>query len=74
MHADLIMVFGLLVMFFAFPAFVAAWSEGEAPRLAALFLMFGGALCFYATTIKPGGYSAMDVPMSFVNVAAMILN
>lgn len=73
MQADLIMVIGVMIIFFAVPAFVSAWSEKEAPRFAALFAFIGAALCFYATTVKPGGFPLSDVPMAFVNVVAQIL-
>lgn len=73
MQADLMMVIGVTVIFFAIPAFVSAWSDREAPRFAALSAFLGTALCFYATTVKPGGFPLSDVPMAFVNVVAQIL-
>lgn len=57
MQADLIMVIGVVIACFAIPAFVSAWSEKEAPRAAALFVLIGFALGFYATTVKPGGFA-----------------
>lgn len=74
MQADLIMVIGVTIAFFAVPALVYAWSEGEAPRSAAVFLLIGLALGFYATTVKPGGFDLMDIPLAFVVVAGDILN
>lgn len=74
MHADLIMVIGVVVVFFAVPSMISAWSEARPPRVAALSLLLGIALAFYATTIKPGGFTLMDVPMAFIHVAGMVLN
>ena len=74
MQADLIMVMGLVVVFFAVPSVVSAWSEGRPPRVAALSFLLGLALAFYATTIKPGGYDLIDVPMAFIHVAGLVLN
>jgi hypothetical protein len=74
MQADLIMVVGVTIAFFAIPALVYAWSEGEAPRSAALFLFIGCALGFYATTVKPGGFDLADIPMAFIVVVGDILN
>ena len=74
MQADLIMVIGVVIACFAIPAFVSAWSEKEAPRAAALLVLIGFALGFYATTVKPGGFALMDIPMAFVIVAGQVLN
>ncbi|MCG7494682.1 hypothetical protein [Thalassobius sp. Cn5-15] len=74
MQADLIMVIGMTIMFFAIPAFVYAWSEGDAPRTPALSMLIGFALSFYATTVKPGGYDLLDIPLAFITVAGGFLN
>lgn len=70
MPFDLSLSIGLVILAFAIPSIVSAYSEGRAPRIAAVMLIIGGGLALYAVTQKPGGYTLFDVPQAFVRVVA----
>lgn len=74
MDADLILVIGLVIVGFAVPSVISAWSDARAPRVATLSLLLGGALAVYAITLKPGGYQISDVPLAFFSVIGHFLN
>ena len=74
MDADLALVIGLIIGAFSIPAIVSAFSDGRAPRVAALTIIIAGALVFYALSTKPGGYKVEEVPDAFVRVAARFIN
>lgn len=68
MQYDLCLTLGALLVAFAIPAIVAAYSEGRAPRVAAVILVIGGGLVAWAVSQKPEGYTIADVPRAFVRV------
>ncbi len=68
MQFDLYLTIGALVLVFAIPAVVSAFSDGRAPRLAAILVLIGGGLVTWAVTQKPGGYTLTDIPRAFVRV------
>ena len=73
MDTDLILVIGVLLGVFAVPSIVSTFSEGRAPRVAAVALVAGGALILYAVMTHPDGYTLGDVPGAFVRVVARFL-
>lgn len=68
MSNDALFVFGFLLIVVAAPMIVAAFSESRPPRLAAVFIVLGGALIAAAMARNPGGYSFADVPKAFGRV------
>ncbi|MCB1338832.1 MAG: hypothetical protein KDK10_15720 [Maritimibacter sp.] len=68
MQFDLSLTIGLVILAFAIPSIVSAFSDGRPPRIAALMLLLGGGLALWAVTQKPGGYTLTDVPQAFVRV------
>lgn len=74
MYADLIVVVGVLMAIFAFPAFLNAWTESRFPRSALSFVVFSGVCLTMAQTMTPGGYNFSDVPGAFVRVLGQVVN
>lgn len=74
MNADLYLVIGLVVVAFTIPAIIGAFSEGRAPRAAAIMVMIGGGLIALAVYQTPGGYQIADLPDVFVRVVGRYLN
>jgi hypothetical protein len=74
MQHDLYLVIGLVVLAFTIPAVVSAFSEGRAPRIPAIMLLFGGGLAVIALTQKPNGYTFEDIPQAFVRVVGHFIN
>ncbi|MEO3413169.1 hypothetical protein AAFO92_00795 [Roseovarius sp. CAU 1744] len=70
MDADLALVLGIVLLVFSVPAIVSAFSEGRAPRVAALTILLGGSLTIWALSQKPGQFDIMDIPEAFVRVVA----
>ncbi|SMH40901.1 hypothetical protein [Maritimibacter sp. HL-12] len=68
MQHDLQLVIGLVILGFTIPAIVAAYSEGQTPRVAALVFLIGGGLVAWAVLQKPQGYTLDDIPQAFVRV------
>ena len=68
MNPDLYFVFGIIIAAFAFPAILSAYSEGRAPRAAAILVMIGGGLVALAVYSNPQGYSIAGTPDVFVRV------
>ena len=68
MPFDLYLVIGIIILGFAIPAIVSAYSDSRAPRVAAVMLVIGGGMVAYAVTQKPGGYTLHDVPGAFAVV------
>ncbi len=67
------MVIGVIILGFTVPSIVSAFSEGRAPRVAAIMLLIGGGLVAIALTQKPGGYALNDIPDAFVRVVAYFI-
>ncbi len=74
MDPELALVIGLVVGGFSVPAVVSAFSDGRAPRAAAVALMVGGGLVIWAFSQKSGGYALEDIPKAFISVAGRYLN
>jgi hypothetical protein len=72
MDTDLALVLGILLAGVSVPSIVSAFSDGRAPRTAAIAMILGGALVVYALSQKPGGYRMDDIPKAFVRVIADI--
>lgn len=73
MQHDLILVIGLVILGFTIPAIVSAFSDGRAPRVAAIMLLIGGGLVTIALTQKPNGYTLEDIPHAFTRVVGSVL-
>ena len=67
---DLWLIGGIVLLMLAVPAFVSAWSDRQAPRFAALMILLGGGMIFFAFSEAPGGYDFADVPEAFIRVFA----
>ncbi len=74
MDADLFFVIGVLVVGFSVPAIISAFSEGRAPRAAAIMIMIGGGMLGIAVLNKPSGYSIGDTPEVFSRVVGKYIN
>ncbi len=74
MDPDLFFVIGILVVGFSVPAIISAFSEGRAPRAAAIMILIGGGLMSIAIYNKPTGYSISGIPDVFVNVVGRYIN
>lgn len=74
MDTDVVFVAGLIIAGFSFPSIVGAFSEGRAPRTAALLLLLGGGMVAAAIYDKPGMYSLQTVPDAFVRVVGKAVN
>lgn len=72
MYNDLLLVFGILVGFLSFPAFLAAFSESRTPRVAVILIIVGGAMISFAVYSQPSGYSFDQLPLVFTRVFAQI--
>lgn len=69
MPYDLYLTIGAVILLFAIPAVVSAYSEGHAPRVAAFMVVVGGGLMLGAASQKPGGYEFTELPEAFVTTA-----
>ncbi len=73
MTFDTYLVIGLVILGFSIPSIVSAFSEGRAPRVAAIMLLVGGGMVAYAVTQNPIGYTIQDVPQAFVRVIGQLI-
>jgi len=62
MDPDVMLITGLGLAVLSLPSIISAWAEARAPRVGAIVLIAGLALCVYAFTQKDGGYRPSDVP------------
>lgn len=74
MDADLFFVVGIVIIGFSIPAILGAFTEGRAPRTAAILIMIGGSLIALAVYERPNTYSINAIPDSFVRVVGHYLN
>ena len=74
MDPDLFFVIGIVVIGFCVPAIISAFSEGRAPRAAAIMVLIGGGLMSIAIYNKPTGYSISGIPDVFVSVVGRYIN
>jgi flagellar biosynthesis protein FliR len=72
MDADLFLVAGLILLGFSLPSIVSAFSEGRAPRLAAIVLLVGGTLVVLALNEQP--YTIDGVAKAFARVVGRFIN
>ena len=70
---DLWLIGGTVLLMLAVPAFVSAWSDRQAPRFAALMILLGGGMIFFALSEAPQGYGWTDIPEAFIRVFAWIV-
>ncbi|WP_136440002.1 hypothetical protein [Pacificoceanicola onchidii] len=62
MDPDTTLVVGMVLAVLAIPAIVSAFSDGRAPRVAAMVAILAGGLMVYAIQQKEGGYRFGDLP------------
>lgn len=74
MYTDLYLVVGIVLGVLAVPAMVSAFSEGRAPRIAAIMVLISGTLIVLALSQRPGGYALADIPNAFYRVIGQFLN
>jgi hypothetical protein len=68
MDIDLMLVIGITLVVLTIPSMVSAFSDGRAPRFAALVLLIGGTLLVIALNGKPSGYQPAEIFGSFGKV------
>ncbi|WP_417726488.1 hypothetical protein [Roseovarius sp.] len=74
MDPDLAMAIGMVLGVFSIPSVLSAYSEGRAPRVAALTIIASGGLVVWAISKKPGGYSFGELPEVLVRVVARFVS
>ncbi|THD83587.1 hypothetical protein E7811_09915 [Aliigemmobacter aestuarii] len=74
MNTDVYLVVGIVLGVLALPSMMSAFSEGRAPRIAAIMVMIAGTLIVLALSQKPGGYALGDIPRAFYRVIGQIMN
>ena len=74
MSPDLFLVIGIILIAFTVPSIISAFSDGRAPRAAAILVMIGGGLIVLAISEKPGGYAIADIPEVFARVVGQYIN
>lgn len=74
MNTDVILVAGLVVGALAIPSALSAFAESRPPRAAAGAILVGGGLIIMAFMLKPGGYTAAQIPGVFSRVITGILH
>jgi len=73
MTFDTYLTIGAVILVFAIPAAVSAFSDGRTPRVPAILVLIGGGLVAWAVTQKPGGYTFGELPQVFVSVLAQLI-
>lgn len=73
MNYDTYLVIGIVVLVLAIPSIVSSFSDGRAPRLAAIAVLIGGGLVALAVSQQPGGYTVEDIPHAFTRVIGKLL-
>lgn len=73
MPFDLFFTIGSVILVFAIPSVVSAFSDRHPPRAAILMVLIGGGLVLGAVTQKPGGYALTEIPDVYVRVAGHYL-
>ncbi len=74
MDTDLFLSIGIVLLILTIPSLLSAWTEGRAPRFAALILLAAAGLIVVALTQKPGGYSFGEIPNVMMNVVGRYTN
>ncbi len=70
---DLYLTIGSVILVFAIPSVVSAFSDRHTPRAAAIMVLIGGGLTLWAVTQKPGGYVLTEIPEIYVQVVGHYL-
>ncbi|WP_272009486.1 hypothetical protein [Roseovarius sp. ZX-A-9] len=73
MKTDLLLVIGIVLTIFSIPSIISAFSDGRAPRVAAVVLIAAGCLVVYAIQLHPGEFRLEDIPHAFIRVIAGII-
>ncbi len=73
MDPDLYFVIGLILSFLALPSVINAFTDGRAPRRAAVLVMLGGGLILLAVDARPGAYSVAGIPDVVIRVIERFL-
>ena len=73
MTNDLLMVLGLFFGAFSIPSLIGAYSAGQPPRAAALFVMVGAGLISWAVYQQPNTYSLVEIPELIIRVFAKLV-
>ena len=68
MITDLMLVTGIILGVMSIPAMLSAFTEGRAPRLAAIVVLIAGILIFLAIDGRASGYSFPELPQVFGRV------
>lgn len=68
MDTDLMLVTGIILGVLSIPSMLNAFSDGRAPRAAAVVVMIAGGLIVLATQNHSGGYSPSELPHVFSKV------
>ncbi len=74
MDLDLIFVIGVVLVAFAIPSLVSAFSDRRWPRLAVLMAVVGGGAVAYAMQENPGAYSFATLDDVVVSVVGGFVN
>jgi hypothetical protein len=74
MDTDLILTLGIVLLILTLPSLLAAWVEGQAPRVGAIMLVASLAMIVAALLYKPGGYAINEMPGVMVAVFARMVN
>lgn len=74
MTPDLLLTVGVLIGILTIPSLLSAWTDGRAPRAAAIMVLIAGVLIAVAVNRKPGGYEIAEVPHVMLSVIARLVN
>jgi hypothetical protein len=74
MESDVLLVVGLVMAALALPSALSAFNDSRPPRAAAGAILLGGGLILLAFMLKPGGYTAAQIPGVFSRVISGILH
>ncbi len=73
MTNDYLMVLGLFFATFSIPSFIGAFSAGQPPRTAVLFIAVGAGLISWAVYQQPNTYSLVEIPRLIISVFARLV-
>jgi hypothetical protein len=74
MDTDLFLSIGIVLLLMTIPSWLSAWTEGRAPRFAALISLAAAGLIVVALTQRPGGYSFGEIPGVMMKVVGRYVN